>query len=558
MLPVNAGGKLTTIPAWSLLRVVGEYGSYYYVQYGDLEGYLPKTGCSVTPITTAAVEAQEFYVQAETALYQQPLYGSQATGTLKQGTVYSTSAVASNGWYYVETEDGTGYVPSDAITFFGKGNSSFCAVIVPEGTLYYTRPDNSFLAGQNADRTVVLLSDAEANGFRHLWDEGLYLKTTDVQRIGLNESTVKLIYATEDTPVWLTPSDKGTTVAFTMAADTVCSVSYSVGDYALIKTESGYGFVYVKADTLTVLSEGTAVNRTAAVLKEAARLIGTDGTICELPEGEPLFISEVLDGFILCTARGITGYLKTDASKLASVSCVTLIGSDAELDGYQVTLTREAVIRSFPDSRCGEDLCTVPAGQTVKIQAANRCWLLAEWNGIQGYIMGAEDLLAEETTELPLTEDGPSYELVLDKNTRYLYAFVLDEDGNRTEEIAVYALVAIGKSTTPTPSGTFTLGNKERRHRFTNSFTPFTVEYVSKRYIHGLPCYVTSGLHGVDKVIPWLAKSAGNAVSGGCLRSPIAIARWVYLNCPSYQTKLVVVNGGVNATISETSINLSD
>ena len=45
-------------------------------------------------------------------------------------------------------------------------------------------------------------------------------------------------------------------------------------------------------------------------------------------------------------------------------------------------------------------------------------------------------------------------------------------------------------------------------------------------------------------------------VTGGCLRSPFEFARWVYLNCPSYQTKLVIVSGGFKAPANAQSVRV--
>ena len=335
---------------------------------------------------------------------------------------------------------------------------------------------------------------------------------------------------------------------------------YAVGEWRLVRTEAGYGFVRRTAEGLTAIDEGDALDRTAAVLTEDRELITAEGGTVRLTAGTVLWATGIQNGFLRCVADGQEGYLRTGSGvkALADCSMLKLLASDAELDGYDVKTDKPLTLRAYPSSQYGETLGEIPAGEKLRVTAAARCWLRVTWNGLDGYVMGEASLLSEETTELPLSEDAPSYELVLDKNTKMLYAFVLDAEGNRTSEVAVCALVAIGKRTTPTPSGTFPLGHKERRHRFTNAFTPYTTEYTSGRYVHGLPTYVKSGEKGIDKVIPWLSKAAGLEVSGGCLRSPVAMARWVYLNCPSYTTRLVVVNGGVQAELSASTVDLSD
>ena len=74
---------------------------------------------------------------------------------------------------------------------------------------------------------------------------------------------------------------------------------------------------------------------------------------------------------------------------------------------------------------------------------------------------------------------------------------------------------------------------------FTLSVTPHTTTYIKGRFIHGIPCRTRDE----STRIGYLEKHG--AITGGCLRSPMEFARFVYMNCPSYQSELVVVNGGL-------------
>ena len=61
------------------------------------------------------------------------------------------------------------------------------------------------------------------------------------------------------------------------------------------------------------------------------------------------------------------------------------------------------------------------------------------------------------------------------------------------------------------------------------------------RYIHGWPCEQKS-----EAAVKTGLAHAG-AVTGGCLRSPFEFARWVYMNCSSYETEITIVGGGFEA-----------
>ena len=130
------------------------------------------------------------------------------------------------------------------------------------------------------------------------------------------------------------------------------------------------------------------------------------------------------------------------------------------------------------------------------------------------------------------------YYLHLNKSSRVLTIYYADAQGYPTDRIQNAVFVAIGKRTTPTPSGTFVLGTRERWNDFGRSSAPHATEYTDGRYLHG-PLYAQKNeatlLH--EKL-----NDFGETVTGGCLRMPYDTAMWIYENCGA-GTVLRIVNG---------------
>ena len=376
----------------------------------------------------------------------------------------------------------------------------------------------------------LLFFDGENNGFYHIADTEYYVEAVLTKTWAVETFAASQLYPEQDVPLTLLPSPDGALNGVSLKAGTLYQASYAVGDYYLLMADGVWGFAPKSA--VSRLLAGENMNRTAAVTCADTVFYSVSGDQGTLPAGRTIFLTRLADSFYLAEMEGQTGFVMARD--------VRILGADAPVTKYTLTAPFDIRLMDVPDSALSKSVGVIPAGESVSVSAFNRCYLLVSGAGLTGYC-AQEGLICAETEGMPQTEDEPRYELVLDKSTRMVYAFVLDENGERSDTIATSAKVAVGKRTTPTPSGTFTLGMKERWHRFTRSFTPYTTTYTSGRYIHGLPCLGKAE----STVIDYMAHNAGQAVTGGCLRSPFAFARWVYMNCPSYQTKLTVVNGGL-------------
>lgn len=176
---------------------------------------------------------------------------------------------------------------------------------------------------------------------------------------------------------------------------------------------------------------------------------------------------------------------------------------------------------------------TVPQAKVVGIQPAET---------VQQKAAVQEDRIRSFNTILHQQAVGGAqpqqYYLYLDKGQRLLTIYYADALGNSTGQVYNMVTVAIGKRTTPTPSGTFTLSTQERWHDFGASYAPYAIKYTDGRYLHG-PLYAQ---RDESTIIQSRLGDFGKMATGGCVRMPYDIAEWIYLNC-NEGTMLKIVNG---------------
>lgn len=137
-------------------------------------------------------------------------------------------------------------------------------------------------------------------------------------------------------------------------------------------------------------------------------------------------------------------------------------------------------------------------------------------------------------------DPSKQYYLYLNKATHTLTAYLADEKGKATGDVARLIECAIGRTTAPTNPGIYQLGETERWHKFESTYTPFAIEFTKRRYLHG-PLYTDMD---EDTVIPDKLGDIGSNVTGGCLRMAYDDIMWIYFNCGEGTTLEVVNKGG--------------
>lgn len=152
----------------------------------------------------------------------------------------------------------------------------------------------------------------------------------------------------------------------------------------------------------------------------------------------------------------------------------------------------------------------------------------------------------------PATTPGPfdgydmPYYLYLEKGSFTLTVYARGEDGSYTQAVKSF-LVAIGKGA-KTPTGVFTLSDRERWHSFgaDQAYTQYAVRYEGRLFIHA-PLYRREDVHSMYNNT---YREIGTAVTAGCIRTATEAARWIYENCEE-GTRLEIVNGSPRGTRAE-------
>ena len=525
--PLHGANVLMTMQAETPMTVVASVRNYYHVKAGDMEGYVFQTDCTVLGAFASQPASEEFYVAEPESLREYPLKNAGAVASLEPGRIYQATAV-SRGFYQVEADGATGWVPVGSASTFRADESTTRVALMRDGVSLYLRPDKGFAAeaAYEGGEKLKLIS-AENNGFYRLDEGGRYVWRDDVETFAVSRIAMQQLFVSMDVELTLKPSDMASGV--TLAAGELYAAQYAAGDAYLVFAEDAWGFLPKASASVSSLEADEVMNRTAALLTVNAVLYGEDGRRARLSEGDKLFVTAEGDTFYRCETQEGSGFIFKQA--------VELFSADAPLTAYTVTLTEDVQFMDFPDLALTTYYPSIPAGAVVEVDAFNRCYLRVTYEGRTGYTL-QKGLVTAESEGIPTTENVPSYQVALDKSTFTAYVFLLDDEGKPCA-VVMSAQVGIGKRSTPTPSGVFTLGVKERWHAFTYSVTPHTTTYVRARFIHGIPCRTRDE----STKIGYMERSG--MITGGCLRSPMEFARFVYMNCPSYQTQLVIVSGGL-------------
>lgn len=524
---LHSANVLMTLQAETPMTVVATVRNYYHVKFGDTEGYVFQSDCTELKDFASRTTNAEFYVSAQTSLRGYPLKNAEAVAALEPGRIYQATAI-SRGFYQVTADGVTGWVPTGSVSTFRADASTTRVALMQDGAPLYVRPDKGFAAEsayEGGERLIFI--SAENNGFYRLDEGELYVWREDVETFAVSKTAMRQLVVGMDVELTLKPTDVASGI--TLTAGELYAAQYTAGDAYLVFAEDAWGFLPKASASVSSLEANETLNRIAALMTADAVLYGEDGRRTRLQEGDKIFVTAQGDDFYRCEVSGESGYVFKQA--------VSFFSADAPLTAYTVTLTEDVRFMDFPDQALTAYYPDIPAGATVEVDGFNRCYLRVNYNGYTGYTL-QKGLITAESEGIPATENVPSYQVALDKSTFMAYVFLLDDEGKPCA-VVISAKVGIGKRSTPTPSGVFTLGVKERWHAFTYSVTPHTTTYVKARFIHGIPCR----RRDESTKIGYMERSG--MITGGCLRSPMAFARFVYMNCPSYQTQLVVVSGGL-------------
>ncbi len=128
-------------------------------------------------------------------------------------------------------------------------------------------------------------------------------------------------------------------------------------------------------------------------------------------------------------------------------------------------------------------------------------------------------------TPSPTPKPPNKYKIIVDKADCAFAVFSIDENGQYTTKVVTYP-AALGGSKTPV--GTYAIGAKEEWHSWGSQYSPYTSRYTSGKYFHA-PLYYSKSPDNLNA--DYYNGIGSPNVTGGCVRTTVAGARFVYYNC---------------------------
>lgn len=521
---------LEMLPARTPLRVIGETEGFLQVESGESYGYVA-AGVLVALALDEPIAPYTAYIDQTRIAYAYPLLGADVIEILSPPS--RMQIVATNGDFVCfEKDGGTGYVLLSEIIRYEPQTQAEGYAYIPVATILYDGPDaQSYTTDYIPANTVVAL-DATNNGFSRIQGSGRYVPTNTLSM--LDTEPVAPTYGYWELPqILYADPDTLLQTGVTLPRDEMVEIRQALGEFYLIEYEGTLGFVPQAGMRLVV--QGKTIQPLAAVVRSDARLLSQPFPFAaELAQTVPaqthLWLRETAGDFYKVTYDGVTGYLPT--------SQVTSLGADVPVNGLEIYIPAKTDLLQFPSDTHGGTTGTLPENMVLTVSARNGSFYYVQHLLGSGYLPASAVVSAQDRAA-QMRIDAQRYYLFLNKATCELTIYYADVYGNRTDLVYKTIVVAIGKRTTPTPSGIFELGGKERWHYFGPSYAPFAIEFTPGKYLHG-PLYTTADEMAVNQE---RLEDFGSMATGGCIRMPYEDAMWIYFHCLSGETKLEIVGG---------------
>ena len=244
-----------------------------------------------------------------------------------------------------------------------------------------------------------------------------------------------------------------------------------------------------------------------------------------LPENTSYWLDYKLGAFYLVFLEGEITFAHEKNFKV--------VGSNELLQAREVYVEKEQDLLDFPLGDYGKKIGALAGNQSVTVLYENSDYYYVQFEEQKGFI------LKNQTWEMDEVVTGKNYYLLVNKGDFSITVYEADENHEKTQEVARTITTALGKRTTPTPTGEFLLEGKEDWHYFGLSYAPFAIKYAPGKYLHG-PLYASRNIGSLK--VGSLASFGTNA-TGGCLRMPYEDILWLYFHVVDGQTPMEVVNG---------------
>lgn len=171
------------------------------------------------------------------------------------------------------------------------------------------------------------------------------------------------------------------------------------------------------------------------------------------------------------------------------------------------------------------------------------------------FVMSESDAeLSAQQIEIAVSEDSPQniygfpigeqpYFIYVEKGSHSITVFTKDVYGFYTVEVGCW-LTGVGKTSSLTPTGIFTIGKKEQWHLWpSGNYSPYATKYYENAKYGGL--FIHAAVYsGKTFKFPYSnsLRGIGQNSTSGCLRTTVQCAYFIYNYCES-GTMMQIVNG---------------
>lgn len=251
--------------------------------------------------------------------------------------------------------------------------------------------------------------------------------------------------------------------------------------------------------------------------------------ILVIPKGASVNVVSISSGWAKVVYSGRTGYVS------ATYLSTSIPGSSTGASQHTYTTTSKLNLRSGPSTSYSV-LIVIPQGTPINVLETANGWHKASYAGKTGYVSASYVAISPSRSSVEAfvnnrgTSSSTSYLIWIDTEAKYTYVFT-GSARNWTLQRAMHSTV--GKPSTPTIKGTFTVGAKGSY--FTVDANP---AWICKNYTQFLGDYL---IHSIvyDRYGNIVDGRLGMELSLGCVRVSMDNATYIYNNVPRGSTVYV-------------------
>ena len=319
------------------------------------------------------------------------------------------------------------------------------------------------------------------------------------------------------------PSTSYSKIGYVKSGATVQYISASNGWYK-IKYNGITGWVistYVSFGSSNTNNNNTNKTVKTVTIKENLNMRSGPSTsyskVSYIKKNTVVTSTEQSNGWYKIKYNGISGWV---IGNYVTVGNTSTTGTNYNTNTTLKYTTATLNIRSNP-STSSSKIGSIAQGRQVTCLGSSNGWYKVNYNGIVGWVSG--QYLSSNKTSTTTTNKSIATKVVISRTNRTLKAY--DKSG----VLLLSTRCAVGKPSTPTPTGTFKIVNKiVNRPYYKNNIpggdprNPLGSLWMGLSIAGGQ----TYGIHGNNN-----ANSIGYAVSGGCIRVDNTILKQLYAMC---------------------------